>query len=271
MQLDGKRFFYVNPLAVDTRVAGIAPGYEHVQPQRPPWHTCACCPPNLARFIVSLGKYLWSEDGDTVYSHLLIGSEAATRFGRIRLESRLPWTGEARYTVLDGGAFTLAIHLPAYAANPELEVNGRLAAFETRRGYCHIRRLWLAGDTAVLRFDLPVRRVYADPRVRDCAGRVALVRGPIVYCFEQVDQEAPVFSLQLPRGAGISLTLPPDHLPEALVCLRMEGLSDKPTDGLYSLRPPKSEPCVITAIPYFAWGNRAKGDMTVWIRESPGP
>ena len=85
MQLDGKRFFYVNPLEVDIRVSGKAPGYAHVLPQRPPWHDCACCPPNLARLIASLSGYLWGEDDDTVYSHLLIGSEASTQFGRIRL------------------------------------------------------------------------------------------------------------------------------------------------------------------------------------------
>ena len=270
MQLDGKRFFYVNPLAVDTRVSGVTPDYEHVQPQRPPWHVCACCPPNLARLIASLGKYLWNEDENTVYSHLLIGSEASTRFGRIRLESRLPWTGKARYTVLDGGAFTLAIHLPAYADDLVLEVNGRLITCETRCGYCYIRRDWSAGDTVALRFDLSVRRVYADPHVRDCAGRVALARGPIVYCFEQVDQAKPVFSLALPRSAGISLAPAPDGLPDTFVCLRMEGLFAKPIEALYSSRPLESEPCIMTAIPYFAWSNRAKGDMSVWIREGPG-
>ncbi len=269
MQLDGKRFFYVNPLTVDTRVSGIVPGYEHVQPQRPPWHTCACCPPNLARLIASLSSYLWSEDDDTVYNHLLIGSEATTRFGRIRLESRLPWTGEARFTVLDVGAFTLAIHLPAYVANATLKVNEQPVTGEARQGYCYIRRDWRAGDTVALRFELPVRRLYADPRVRDCIGRVALARGPIVYCFEQVDQEKPVFSLLLPQSASISLASAPDGLPESFICLCMEGLSAKPIEELYSSRSPEAEPCAMTAIPYFAWSNRAKGDMTVWIREGP--
>ena len=88
MSLDGKRFFYVNPLTVDTSVSGVVPGYDHVLPQRPAWHACACCPPNLARLIASLGKYLWSEDETTVYSHLFIGSEADTRHGRISMRHK---------------------------------------------------------------------------------------------------------------------------------------------------------------------------------------
>ena len=267
MQLDGRRFFYVNPLAVDTRVSGKVAGYEHVRAQRPPWHACACCPPNLARLVASLGKYLWSEDGDTVYSHLLIGSEADTRFGRVRLESRLPWTGAAKYTVLGAGRFTLAIHIPAYAEGVAVEINGQAEDFGVKKGYAYLHRAWSPGDTVVLRFDLPVRRLYADARVRDCAGKVALARGPVVYCFEGVDQEHPLCSLRLPRQASIAEIPAPSGLPEDLVCLRMSGVAEEQSDGLYGHRPPKGVPCELTAIPYFAWANREEGDMLVWIQE----
>ena len=189
MQLDGKRFFYVNPLEVNISTSGRIPGYEHVLPQRPAWHACACCPPNLARLIASLGSYLWSEDDDTVYSHLFIGSEADTSRGRIRLETGYPWQGWVRYTILGNGPFTLTIRIPDYVRKYVLTVNGQSAAGSVRAGYCCIQRLWGAGDTVELTFDLPARRIHADPRVRDCAGKVALARGPVIYCFEETDQK----------------------------------------------------------------------------------
>ena len=115
-------------------VSGVAPGYEHVLPRRPAWHACACCPPNLARLIASLGKYLWSEDDSTVYSHLLIGSEAETGHGGIRLESAYPWEGKARYTITDGGDFSLGIRIPRYVQSFSVTVNGETARGEMKNG-----------------------------------------------------------------------------------------------------------------------------------------
>ena len=252
MQLDGKRFFYVNPLAVKIGVSGAAPGYEHVLPQRPPWHACACCPPNLARLIASLGKYLWSEDETTLYSHLLIGSEAETRHGRIRLESAYPWEGKACYTMPDGGEFSLAIRIPHYVKSYSIIVNGQAVHGEMENGYCYLCRNWQPGDTVRLSFDLPVRRIHADPRVKDCAGKTALARGPLIYCFEETDQKAPVSSLSLPADADTQEFRPIPGLPEDLIGLRIFG---------------KDRTKQLNAVPYFAWSNREKGDMAVWIEE----
>ena len=268
MQLDGKRFFYVNPLEVDRSVSGKVPGYEHVLSERPRWHSCACCPPNLARLISSLGRYLWSEDENTIYSHLLIGSEADTQFGRIRMESRYPWEGRALYTILDGGDFTLAIHIPGYISSYTLAVNNGEAASSVRDGYAYIKRAWKSGDTVMLTFDLPVRRIYANPKVRSCAGKVALARGPVVYCFEEADQAAPLSSLFLPRDQKISSVPALSALPGEIVCLRIQGKRDTLSDQLYSTLPPAAETCVLLAIPYFSWANRKPGNMQVWIRET---
>ena len=267
MQLDGKRFFYVNPLEVDRSVSGRVPGYEHVLPERPGWYRCACCPPNLARLISSLGRYLWSEDEHTVYSHLLIGSEADTQFGRIRTESRCPWEGWARYTILDGGNFTLAVHLPGYLSGWTLTVNGAEAAAAVRDGYAYIKRAWKSGDTVLLSFDLPVRRIYANPRVRSCAGKVALARGPVVYCFEEADQAAPLSSLILPRDQKISPVPGLSASSGGMVFLRMQGKRDALSSRLYSAMPPAAEYCALQAVPYFSWANRKPGNMQVWIRE----
>lgn len=268
MQLDGKRFFYVNPLEVNISTSGRIPGYEHVLPQRPAWHACACCPPNLARLIASLGSYLWSEDDDTVYSHLFIGSEADTSRGRIRLETGYPWQGWVRYTILGNGPFTLTIRIPDYVRKYVLTVNGQSAAGSVRAGYCCIQRLWGAGDTVELTFDLPARRIHADPRVRDCAGKVALARGPVIYCFEETDQKEILSALSLPADAAITAVTHLKGLPEELIGLRAEGTSDLLPAAMYAREPLKTATCTLTAIPYFAWANREKGNMTVWIRES---
>ena len=267
MQLDGKRFFYVNPLEVDTRVSGQVPGYEHVLPQRPQWHTCACCPPNLARLISSLGKYLWSEDDKHVYSHLFIGSKVNTHFGEILMESKYPWAGEVRYIVFSENEFTLSIHIPSHVQKFTLTINGKAIDYQLRDGYIYISRAWKKEDTVELDFDLPVRRIYADPRVRSCRGKVAVARGPILYCFEEVDQCAPVFSLILPANADISTFGSVPELPGDLIGLCMEGKTLEYQERLYSSSCAKPSPCRMIAIPYFAWANRKKGDMTVWIQE----
>ncbi len=267
MQLDGKRFFYVNPLETDIRVSGKTSGYEHVLPERPQWYTCACCPPNLARLISSLGKYLWSEDDKHVYSHLFIGSKVNTHFGEILMESKYPWVGEVRYIVSSENEFTLSIHIPSHVQKFTLTINGKTIDYQLQDGYIYISRAWKKVDIVELDFDLPVRRIYADPRVRSCRGKVALARGPILYCFEEVDQCASVFSLILSANADISTFGPIPELPEDLIGLYMEGKTLEYQEQLYSSSCAEPSPCSMIAIPYFAWANRKKGDMIVWIQE----
>ncbi len=263
MQLDGKRFFYVNPVAVKIGVSGVAPGYEHVLPQRPPWHACACCPPNLARLIASLGKYLWSEDDSTVFSHLLIGSEAETSHGSIRLESAYPWEGKACYTILNGGDFSLAIRIPQYVQSFSVMVNGQAAQSEMENGYCYLSQNWQPSDTIDLSFALPVRRIHADPRVRDCVGKAALARGPLIYCFEETDQKVPVFSPSLLGDADTQEFRPIPGLPDDLIGLRI--FRKNKTKQLNGQENQAAVSYALNAIPYFAWSNREKGDMAVWI------
>ena len=262
MSQDGKRFFYVNPLTVDTSVSGIVPGYEHVLPQRPAWHACACCPPNLARLIASLGKYLWSEDEGTVYSHLFIGSEVETRHGRISMTSGYPWEGKAEYTIHDGGDFALTIHVPQHTEKLCIQINGEAAACITDNGYFRVQRDWQPGDCVSVTFDMPVRRIHANPRVRDAAGKVALARGPLVYCVESVDHDAALSAIVLPEVATVHATV------EDMVVLQAEGIAQRASDRLYSVGAVRMTRVPIRAIPYFAWGNREPGDMQVWIREN---
>ena len=269
MQLDGQRYFYVNPLEVNPRVAKLRNDMKHVLVERPKWHACACCPPNLARLITSLGGYLYSEDDEAVYSHLFVGSTAKTAHAQIQLETAYPWKGEARYTLTgcSGRQFALSIHIPAYARAVKLLVNGEETAADTSNGYCAIRRLWRDGDRVELSFDMPPRRIFANPLVRDAAGQVALARGPIIYCIEGVDNGRDLSCLRLPHGSELR-ALPYDNaLLGGVVAIEANALREKPTCGLYQEEAPASEPVTLRAIPYYAWSNRGENEMRVFIRE----
>ena len=269
MQLDGKRYFYVNPLEVDPRISGVRQDMKHVLPERPQWHACACCPPNLARLIASLGAYLYSEDEQGVYAHLFVGSSAKTAHADIALETAYPLRGEADYTLTDcsSGAFTFGVHIPAHAKNVRIAVNGEAVACEPVRGYAMLNRLWQDGDRVSIRFDMPPRRVYANPLVSAVSGRVALARGPIVYCIEGVDNGRGLSCIRLPRESEIR-ELPYDGtLLGGVIPLEADALREKPTALLYQEGAPQAEPVTLRAVPYYAWSNRGLNEMRVFIRE----
>lgn len=246
MQLDGTRFFYVNPLEVVPGVAGVQSGYEHVLPERARWLTCACCPPNLSRLIASLGRYCWSEAEDAVCSHLFIGNRARMRLADVELETGYPWKGGAKYTLHPhtGEPFSLMVHIPAYLDDLQLLLNGRLAPVQRQDGYLRIHRCWAEGDCVELRFALTPRRVHADPRVQADAGCVALAYGPMIYCFEAVDNGSQLARLRIPADAKLGTG--------GFNALKVLTLTVNGT---------------LTAIPYFAWSNRGLTEMRVWMRE----
>ncbi|MGF7144933.1 hypothetical protein HNQ56_003366 [Anaerotaenia torta] len=273
MQLDGQRFFYVNPLEVDPSVSGKVSIYRHVRPERPRWYACACCPPNVARLLTSLGKYIWHEKEDCIYSHLFIGSKLEAGAADITLEAKLPWEGKAVYTVDPKSAskFTLAIRVPAYAKNTVFTVNGKeMNDHELRKdGYVYIERNWEKGDQIQVSFDMPVTRMYANTEVRANAGAVALMRGPIVYCLEGVDNGERLQELRIPREAVIEAGEYEENLLSGIIPLTLEGIRVKTnTQELYTEEAPVRETVKIKAIPYYAWGNRGLNQMRVWVLEA---
>jgi len=156
----------------------------------------------------------------------------------------------------------LTIHVPQHAVNMTLRINGEEVSNATEDGYCRIQRNWQPDDRIAVEFDMPVRRIHAHPCVRDAAGKVALIRGPLVYCVEGMDHHASLSSIVLPESAVVHTTA------EEMVALHVNGIAQYASDRLYSVDSVKAMPISIRAIPYFAWGNRAPGDMQVWIREA---
>ena len=270
MQLDGKKFFYVNPLEVIPKRSGKMPGYEHVRTQRPEWFPCACCPPNIVRLIASIGRYAWEETEDTVYSHLFMGGTADLSLARIVVKSEFPRKGRISYVIhpKTESPFALSIHIPEYLEEYSICINGVPAKeYRIEKGYLYLQREWKKGECIELLADLAVRRIYANPRVRADAGCVALTRGPIVYCMESIDNGENLAGLSIPGDAACKVAAPPQGLPADLDAIIVRGVRSKATDALYSAKQPEEAAVTITAIPYFAWGNRGEGEMRVWIRE----
>lgn len=275
MQRDGKRFFYVNPLEVNPGTSGVAAGYEHVIPERPGWYACACCPPNLVRMVTSLGKYAWDEEDDVIYSHLFIGGDASLAHADIHVESSYPWSGKVSYEVKanTADAFTVAIHIPSYINRKTLRVclNGEAVDTQAliRDGYLYVERVWGRTDRITLEFQMPVRKIYANTKVREDVGCVALMRGPVVYCFEGEDNGEQLQALFVDRELDATVVNGEGELFSGMNLLDVAGKRLIYSGGteLYSEEEPVFEPVKLRAVPYFAWGNRGLNQMRVWMHE----
>lgn len=256
--LDGARFSYSNPLAVDRAHPPVG---LHFAPDRQEWFNCACCPPNFARLIASLGSYAYSTSAEDLAIHLFIAGSvtvwlAGTRVA-VRQETDYPWEGCVRLVVTpeSPAAFGLRLRLPGWCCEATLSVNGTAAPIDGVNGYARIARRWWPGDEVVLDLAMPVERVRADPRVAANRGRVALRRGPLVYCVESAGNEGDLDTLALPHDATLTATFVPDLL-GGVVTIAGE-VRDA---GTGEARP-------FVSVPYYSWGNRAPGDMAVWLRD----
>ncbi|MBB6673505.1 glycoside hydrolase family 127 protein [Cohnella nanjingensis] len=279
MAADGKHYFYVNPMEVWPAASAGNPGKHHVKAVRQKWYGCACCPPNVARLLSSLGQYVFAADEQTLYTHLFVSGEAKlTLAGRqvaLRTASDLPWEGAVSLTLTEAsgsGAFALAVRVPSWSKRTSFALNGVPLAPEIRDGYAYVSRDWRAGDVLTLALDMQPRRIYAHPNVRANAGRVALQRGPLVYCLEETDNGAPLVSLALRAEAELRPVAGEGRL-AGVVLLETEGVrlaySEAPSEAaaLYRTEPPEPAPQRLLAVPYSLWGNREPGEMLVWIRE----
>ena len=263
---DGEHYFYSNPLDSDGRHTRWA------------WHTCPCCTMNVSRLVASIGGYFLSASDDAVAIHLYGGfsTTLALAGGKvtIRETSDYPWSGAIRIAVtpetpLD---FTLKLRIPGWTRSPRVELNGQpLDATATEMGYLAISRRWQPGDLVTLDLPMPAERLYPHPAVTADLGRVALRRGPLVYCLEEADNPgAPVQRLLLPRTSTLRPSPRADLLGGAVAitadALRLDETGW--TDTLYRPTPPTRHPVAATAIPYYLWNNRGPHSMSVWIPEA---
>jgi uncharacterized protein len=271
--MDGDRFFYPNRLE------------SFAGERRQPWFDCACCPANVVRFVPSIPGYAYAHRDDTLFVNLFLGGQARFKLsGRpvtISQETRYPWEGRIVLT-LDPEApmsFELAVRIPGWTGNQplpgglyrfadtgqepaQLHVNGQPTPLMVQHGYARIRRTWNGGDRVEFNLPLPVRRVLADDRVEANRGRVALQRGPLVFCAEGADQPDPrVAYLLLRDGAPLDAEFQPDLLNGVVTVRGQASLVDRGEDGQPRLQ--GTQP--LTLIPYYAQAHRERSPMTVWL------
>jgi len=260
---EGTHYFYANPLE------------SRGQHRRWAWHVCPCCAMNVSRLVASVGGYFLSSGDDGVAVHLYGGFAATATIGRARVNlketSDYPWSGDIRIEVdpQTPASFALKLRIPGWAKGATAAVNREPVALAPERGYATILRQWRPGDVVALNLPMPAERIYAHPSVRVDVGRVALRRGPLVYCVEEVDNPgAPAQRLALPRTAPLEAAVA--DLFDGVIVAKAKARQLVPAaDGaLYSASPPASRGATLTAIPYFLWANREPGSMQVWIAEA---
>jgi DUF1680 family protein len=273
VSLDGREFFYENPLESDG---------TH---RRSPWFDCACCPSNVVRFFPALSGYVYAHDAGSIWVNLFVGGTAEIDMGhgqvvKLAQETRYPWEGAVRLAVTTEKplSFALKVRIPGWARGEAvpgdlyrfagsaegpvtLKVNGQPVELEIERGYANLTREWRGGDLVELELPMPVRRVIAHERVEADRGRVALQRGPLVYCVEWPgNRDGELRNLTLPDDAPLSAERVPDLLNGVVV---VKGRALRHSQGEKARSVPTEQD--FTAIPYYAWANRGPGEMLVWL------
>jgi len=267
ISLDGKDYFYVNPLA------------DRGRHRRQRWFECACCPPNVARLLASLPGYFYGLSSEGLWVHLYAQNTVHLKVNSSSLtivqRTKYPWDGEVDVVLQPEKEmpFSLFLRTPGWCRKAEAQVNGRPLDVSIQPSqYLEVRRSWKAGDVVHLSLSMPVEQIVSHPHVMENNDRVALKRGPIVYCVEQVDNpNFDPWNLVLPADASLETKWEP-RLLNGVMSIRGEGLAvDEDEFKGYLYRPladlrPKLLRVQFTAIPYYAWANREPGPMSVWIR-----
>ncbi len=274
VSMDGDKFFYPNPLE------------SHSGSSRSPWFACACCPSNIVRFVPSIPGYIYAHRDNDLYINLFIGGSATVTMSettvQAKQETRYPWDGKVTITMEPETQrqFTVHIRIPGWARNQPvpsnlyrymkrshekvaLRVNGKPAALHIEKGFARINRRWTKGDVIELHLPTPVQRVLAHDRVLDDRGRVALERGPIVYCAEGIDTKGGhVLDLLLPDEAKLTAEYREDMLNGVEVVRGKAHVVRRLLDGKPAMMKEAEE---FVAIPYYAWCHRGRSQMAVWL------
>ena len=275
MALDGKSFFYVNPLEVLPEASHKDERKFHVKPVRQKWFGCACCPPNLARLVSSIGSYAYTEKEDTLFVHLYMGSELTKKVGdkdaNVAITSELPWDGNVEIAVeAKDTDFVLALRIPDWCGGNYTVDGIEKDEMSEKDGYLYVKKAWSEKDVLKLHFSMPLLLMEADEKVREDAGKVAVLRGPIVYCLEEVDNGKDLHLLEVnPDGKY--------EIKDSEICgnpvkvVEMDGFRVVDTakkDGeLYHVYKRKEKEAVeLKFVPYYTWANRGENEMMVWVR-----
>ena len=274
--MDGKSFFYVNPLEVWPDNCIERTSMEHVKPVRQKWFGVACCPPNIARTLASLGQYIYGADENSLYINLYISSQTKLLIGEteteVIMESSFLKDGTVTVHLESEKASkgTLALRIPGYTK--EFTVWRGVQRIETpliKKGYLMITDL-AASEEIKISCDMKARFVYANPKVRADEGKACIMRGPLVYCLEETDNGENLSSLYVDTKEALTENWE-EQLLGGVMSVEAKGkriLEDHWTaEELYKEQPPELKDVTLKAVPYCYWGNRKTGEMAVWIRQ----
>ncbi|HEY1019027.1 MAG TPA: glycoside hydrolase family 127 protein [Sediminibacterium sp.] len=277
--LDGKSFFYTNAMQITN-------GFKHadIELSRSGWFECSCCPTNLVRLIPSIPGYVYAQKDDNVFVNLFINGTAKFNVNKqpiqITQQNQYPWDGDLGFTIQTNtpNAFTLRIRIPGWAqqqAMPShlywfagatktekisIKVNGQPIEYVMENGYALIKRTWKKGDQVNLSLPMEIRKLKADTNLTDNIGKLALQRGPIVYCAEWADNNGKVTNLLLPESSSLTAVFKPDLLQGVTVLQgELPAVIIENGNSISTRKQP------FTAIPYYSWANRGQGEMTVWF------
>ena len=282
--LDGKSFFYTNAMQVTD-------GFSHsaLERQRSGWFECSCCPTNILRLLPSLPGYIYAQKGNDLYVNLFVSSKTTVNMAdgpvEIIQENNYPWDGHLSFTVspTTGAAgaamsepMTVRLRIPGWAIDqeipsslysftdklggtPRIEINGVRTGYKIESGYAVLQRKWKKGDKIRMYLQMPVREVKANDALREDAGKVAVQRGPLMYCLEWKDNGGKVSDISLPAPVKLEPVVQDGALGRITV-LKGEGMRKDSVSGA-------TRAVAVTMIPYYTWANRGAGEMTVWVDE----
>ncbi|MDY2813898.1 MAG: glycoside hydrolase family 127 protein [Dorea sp.] len=272
--MDGKSFFYVNPLEVWPDNCMERTSKEHVKEVRQTWFGVACCPPNIARTLASMGQYMYFTEDDTVYMNLYISNTAEIELEHgqavVKVDSDLTNTGHIEICVTPETDMTLALRIPDYVRECTVRRDGLYQAdWKVKQSYLYVTGIEKE-TTISIDFVVPAQFVRANPLVREDAGKVALVKGPLVYCLEETDNGANLPAIFVDAGQELKEQFEPDLLGGVTtISFRGKRIEESPwKDGaLYGARDIQFKEVELKAVPYHCWGNRKTGEMLVWMKE----
>ena len=266
---DGEHYFYVNPLMVEPDVAHFRQDHSDVATSRVKWFGCACCPPNVIRTLTGLGQYVYTHSGRRIYQHLYIGNAAAFDDIKLSSTSSMPWEGSADIKVDAVEPFELALRIPGYAKNFSVTVNGAKAQGKEEDGYLVLNVA--GGDNIQVSFDMDAVVYCANPNVSGDCNKVSVMRGPVVYCAEEVDNGKNLqdFRMDVHGGASVEKS----DLFGGIRVIKVKGTRStlgKDAPLYMPVSQDVRKDAEMTLIPYYLWNNRGEGEMTVWMNRFGG-
>jgi DUF1680 family protein len=284
--MDGKSFFYTNAMEIKNIF-----GHRDMEAERSGWFPCSCCPTNITRLIPSVPGYMYAVKGKNIYVNLFANSDSKLSVNgknvQLAQKNNYPWDGNLDFVVesTELADFNLLIRLPGWATGKviasdlysfvnegkpddkvEITINGKILPYQSNNGYATIARKWKNGDVVNVKLPMHVKRVEANPKLSDNIGRVAIQRGPLVYCAEWTDNNLKVSNLVLPASASFSAEFNPQLLNGVMVLKAPASAVNVNDNGSMV----STSPHMLTAIPYYAWAHRGKGEMMIWLPQKIG-